>query len=64
MQATKLPSPGTLSNGICLRTEAAKAISSLQIAAARTPGGKAAGAAQLETFFTACAAAAALLKRA
>ena len=64
MQATKLPTPGTLSNGICLRTEAAKAISSLQIAAARTPGGKAAGAAQLAAFFTACAAACAPLKRA
>ena len=63
MQATNLPTPGTLSNGICLRSEAAKAISSLQIAAARTPGGKAAGAAQLEAFFTACAAACTALKR-
>jgi hypothetical protein len=63
MKATNLPTPGILSNGICLRTEAAKAISSLQIAASRTQGGKAAGAEQLEEFFTACAAAAALLKR-
>lgn len=64
MSPTKLPSPGTLSNGICLRTEAAKAISSLQIAAARTPGGKAAGAAALEAFFLGCATKAAALKRA
>lgn len=64
MQASQLKSPGALSNGIALRQEAAKAISSLQIVAANSPDGKAAAAAALAAFFTDCAAKATALVRA
>jgi hypothetical protein len=55
MRIDDLPSPGQLSNGIKLRIEAAKAISSIELTAARTPGGKVSGAAIAVAFFTACA---------
>jgi hypothetical protein len=54
MKVNTLPSPGLLSNGIKLRVEAAKALSSVEIAAMRTPGGKVSTAAALQTFFDAC----------
>ena len=57
MRQETLPSPGLLSNGIRLRIEAAKAISSVEITAGRTPGGKTSAAAGLQAFFTACASA-------
>lgn len=56
MRAVDLPSPGNLVVGIALRAEAAKAISSQEIVAARMPGGNAPGATQLREFFEACAA--------
>jgi hypothetical protein len=55
MRIDDLPSPGLLSNGIKLRIEAAKAISSIELTAARTPGNKVSGAATAQAFFTACA---------
>lgn len=57
MKINDLPSPGVLSNGIKLRVEAAKAISSVEVTAMRTPGGLVSGAGKLSAFFTACAAA-------
>jgi len=56
MRETTLPSPGLGSNSFCLRRESAKAISSVEITARRTPGGKTPAAAQLAAFFTAAAA--------
>lgn len=53
MRIENLPSPGLLSNGIRLRTEAAKAISAVEIVAGRTPGGKTQAAKQLYDFFAA-----------
>ena len=62
MRVTELPSPGQLSMGIKLRSESAKAISAIQLFAARTPGGQVATAAQLEACFLAAAAAVAPYK--
>jgi hypothetical protein len=55
MRVETLLSPGLLANGIHLRREAAKAISSAEIISGRTPGGKAPSAAVLQAFFTDCA---------
>lgn len=55
MKINTLLSPGQLANGIKLRVEAAKAISSAEITAMRTPGGKYLGAKALADFFTDCA---------
>lgn len=55
MRETNLPSPGRLSNSHNLRRTSAIAISSVQMAAAHTPGGKVKSANQLQAFFTACA---------
>jgi hypothetical protein len=58
MRDTTLPSPGpAASMGHNLRRHAAAAISSVEIVCGKTTGGKTAGAAQLQTFFTACATA-------
>lgn len=57
MRDSTLPSPGVISSGHMLRREAAKAISFVEIVAARTPGGKTRAAGALQTFFTACATA-------
>lgn len=56
MRVDTLTSPGILSNGFRLRTEAAKAISSIQTTAAVTPGGKTRAAGILSAAFTAWAA--------
>ena len=58
MRVTELPSPGQLSMGTALRTEAAKAISAVQMMNARAPGATevAAKADKLADFFEACAA--------
>lgn len=55
MRIETLLSPGAISQGLQLRTVAAKAISSIEIVAGRTPGGKTSSAAQLAAFFTDCA---------
>lgn len=55
MRVETLLSPGLLSNGFLLRREAAKAISSAEITARATNGGKYPGAKQLSDFFTDCA---------
>ena len=60
MRLESLPSPGMLSMGIRLQTEAAKAISSVEIFAARN-GGTSGTATRLHAFFTACATAIASL---
>ena len=57
MRVSELPSPGFLSNAIRLRSEAAKAISTVQIQDARSGGLGSSNAAGLATFFTACSAA-------
>lgn len=57
MRIETLLSPGLLSNGWRLRTEACKAISSVEITAGRTPGGKTRSAKDLYDFFTDCASA-------
>jgi len=57
MRDTALTYPGVLSNGYKLRSEAAKAISTVEIAARATSGGKTAGAAKLSAFFASCVAA-------
>lgn len=62
MNLQNLPTPGFLSNGYNLRQQAASAISTVEITAARTPGGLTSGANRLHTFFTACAAAVAGLR--
>lgn len=54
MRDTSIVSPGLLSNGFLLRREAAKAISAIEMQAARTPGGKTQAAAKLSAFFTDC----------
>lgn len=61
MRLESLPSPGMLSMGIKLQSEAAKAISSVEIFAARN-GGTSGSATQLHAFFTACATAIASLR--
>lgn len=55
MRIENLPSPGILAMGVRLRQEATKAISAVEIQAARTPGGEPASAKQLHDFFVACA---------
>lgn len=50
MRETTLLSPGLLSNGFLLRREVAKAISGIEIAARRTPGGKTQAASKLKAF--------------
>jgi hypothetical protein len=55
MRDSTLLSPGLLSQGYNLRRIAAAAISSVEIVAARTPGGKTQQAAVLSAFFTNCA---------
>jgi len=62
MRIETLPSPGLLSNGVRLRVEAAKAISSAEVTAGRSGGGKTIAASTLADFFTACAAALASIK--
>lgn len=62
MRLENLPSPGLLPNAIDLRSAAARAISNVEVTAARTPGGLTSGANGLHTFFTACAAAVAALR--
>ena len=57
MRHTSLPSPGILTSGHDLRMDAARSISSCEIVAKRTAGGKTRAASQLATFFTACASA-------
>lgn len=57
MRIETLLSPGQLSNGLRLRTEASKAISSVEITCGRTPGGKTTAAKTLYDFFTDCATA-------
>lgn len=52
MRETTLLSPGQLSQGHNLRRVAAAAISSCEIVAGRTAGGKTRAAAQLQAFFT------------
>lgn len=52
MRETTLLSPGLLSNGFLVRREVAKAISAIEIAARRTPGGKTQAAAKLSAFLT------------
>lgn len=56
MRETELPYPGVVSNGLQLRVQAVKAISSLQVAVDKVTG-KHAEADNLGAFFTACAAA-------
>lgn len=51
MRVETLLSPGKLSNGINLRNAAARAISSVEISAGRTPGGKTIAAKELYDFF-------------
>ena len=55
MRVSTLPSPGMLSNGACLRREAAKAISIVEIQDAKSGGHGSANAPALIEFFTACA---------
>lgn len=55
MRDIGLPSPGQLTNSLNLRRAAAAAISSVEVVAGRTPGGKVSTAAPLAAFFTACA---------
>lgn len=57
MRVTSLPSPGNYSNSQDLRTDAAKAISHVEIVAAKTAGGKTTSATTLRAFFSACATA-------
>lgn len=52
MREDKLLSPGGIHGGFLLRREAAKAISSIEILASRTPGGKTAAAKELSAAFT------------
>lgn len=55
MRDITLPSPGLLAKSYDLRRTAASSISSVEVAAARTPGGKTQAAGTLQAFFTACA---------
>lgn len=55
MRIDSLLSPGQLSNGFLLRREAGKAISSVEMTAARTAGNKTVAARTLRAFFTDCA---------
>ncbi len=62
MRVSNLPSPGILANGILLRREAAKAISSVEIVSSKYPGGLSGQASKLHAFFTACATSIAALR--
>lgn len=62
MRVETLPSPGILSMGIRLQSEAAKAISAVEIFAARSGTATSGSATKLHTFFTACATAIASLR--
>lgn len=62
MRVTSLPSPGAYSNSQTLRTDAAKAISFVEIAAAKSAGGVTNSANKLHTFFSACVTAVASLR--
>lgn len=55
MNIKDMPFPGKLAQGQALRTEALKAINSVQIVAGRTPGGKIDTASELRAFFSFCA---------
>lgn len=55
MRTETLLSPGALPNGYELRSKAAQSISSCEIVARKTPGGKTKQASQLAAFFTDCA---------
>ena len=55
MRTETLLSPGALPNGYELRSKAAQSISSCEIVARKTPGGKTKQAAQLGAFFSDCA---------
>lgn len=55
MRDSSLLSPGLLAQGFSLRRTAAQAISSIEITARATPGGKTRAAGQLAAFFTDCA---------
>jgi hypothetical protein len=55
MRLETLLYPGNPANGFMLRNEACKAISSVEIVAGRTPGGKIESAKTLADFFTDCA---------
>lgn len=55
MRLETLLSPGNLSQGVRLRSEACNAISSVEVTAGRTPGGKIPAAKTLADFFTDCA---------
>jgi hypothetical protein len=57
MRVDSLVSPGILAQGYLLRRTAAQAISSVEITAKSTPGGKTQGAKTLKAFFDACSAA-------
>jgi len=61
MRIETLPSPGLLSMGFRLQSEATKAISSVEIFSARN-GGTSGSATKLHAFFTACATAIASLR--
>ena len=54
MRVDALPSPGFLSNAACLRREAAKAISTVEIQNARSGGNGSSNARQLVNFFSDC----------
>lgn len=54
MRLETLKSPGLISNGVRLRSEASKAISAVEIVAGRTPGGKTNTAKTLSDFFSDC----------
>lgn len=62
MRVTDLPSPGAYSNSQHLRTDTAKAISFVEMAAAKSAGGVTNSANKLHTFFTAAVAAVASLR--
>lgn len=57
MKESTLPSPGLGSKSLALRRFAAYEISSIEVSARNYPNGVHPDAAQLATFFTACAAA-------
>ena len=50
MRTEDLKTPGVLTNGMEVRAQVARAISQIQITAARTPGGKVQSANTLEAF--------------
>ena len=50
MRTDELKTPGVLTNGLEIRAGVARAISQVQVAAARTPGGKVQSANTLQAF--------------